>query len=289
MDALVASRPVAIIGPMTSGVAQAALKKATSLGIPLVSPTVSTPQLTGKKDLFFRVLGESVQWATALARYGRERAHLQTAVLIADMDNAAYSGPFRDAFRTEFLRLGGTVLHDWDVHSSVLNSWADIATQIHAFKPDVVFVSLSARDASALAKTLVSQRQQVKVFSAMWAATRELVVDCGQACAGWTFGMGYGEDNPRPEHISFRQRYLERFGYAPNFAAILSFEAVQLFLQGMAATAGNSNTLAEALGALPRLPGVIGPFQVNEFGDVVRDSFIVTFNGTDFRTHDTIR
>lgn len=289
MDELATSHPVAVIGPMTSGVAQAALEKATALGIPLVSPTVSTPQLTGKNDLFFRVLGENIQWAKALARYGRERDHLQTAVLIADMDNAAYSGPYRDAFRAEFLRLGGTVLHEWEIHSSTQNSWTEIVAQIQGFKPDVVFVSLSARDATALAKTFVTRQQRVKVFSGMWAATRELVVDCGKACMGWTFGMGYSEDAPNPTHASFKDRYIKRFGFAPNFAAVLSYEAAQVVIQGLAKAAGNPRDLPEAMGTLPQLPGLIGPFQINEFGDVIRDSYIVTFNGTDFRTHETIR
>lgn len=289
MDELAASHPVAVIGPMTSGVAQAALKKATALGIPLVSPTVSTPHLTGKNDLFFRVLGESLQWATALARYGREREHLQTAVLIADMDNAAYSGPYRDAFRTEFLRLGGTVLHDWEVHSSTLNSWTDIAAQIQGFKPDVVFVSLSARDASSLAKTFVTSKQQFTVYAAMWAATRELVVDCGQACTGWTFGMGYSEDTSNPTHTSFKDRYIKRFGFTSNFAAVLSYEAAQVVIHSTVMAAGDRNSLAQSMSHLPQLPGVLAPFQINEFGDVIRDSYIVTFNGTDFRTHETIR
>jgi branched-chain amino acid transport system substrate-binding protein len=289
MAELAASHPVAIIGPMTSGVAQAALEKATALGIPLVSPTVSTPQLTGKKDLFFRVLGENVQWAKALARHGREHEHLQTAVLVADMDNAAYSGPYRDAFRAEFLRLGGTVLHEWEIHSSTQNSWTDIAAQIQSFKPDLVFVSLSARDSSSLAKTFVTSKQQVTVYAAMWAATRELVVDCGKACADWTFGMGYSDDAANPTHTSFLDRYIKRFGFAPNFAAVLSYEAAQVVIQGLAKAAGNPRDLPGAMRTLPQLPGLIGPFQINEFGDVIRDSYIVTFNGTEFRTHETIR
>ena len=289
VDRLAAAKAAAVIGPMTSGVAKAALEQALEHRLPLVSPTVSTPLLTGKKDLFFRVLSESPQWAKALARYGTEKGGLRTVAVIADMDNDAFSGPYRDAFRSEFVRLGGTLLKDWEIRSSSLESWEPIAAEIERLAPDAVFVSLSSRDASRLAKTFASRSLKIPVYSTMWAATRELVVDCGQACAGWTFGMGYSEDNQRPEFASFQDRYRQRFGYASNFAAALSYEAAQVFLQGMLKTGGDAKTLPAAMAALPELPVVIGPFRLDEFGDVIRDHYIIQFNGRDFRTHETIR
>ena len=289
VDRLAAVKAVAVIGPMTSGVAKAALEQASGHRLPLISPTVSTPLLTGKKDLFFRVLSENSQWARALARYGTKNAGLRTLVIVADMDNDAFSGPYRDAFRSEFVRLGGTLLKDWNIHSSSLESWETITAEIERLAPDAVFVSLSSRDASKLAKTFVSHSLKIPVYSTMWAATRELVVDCGQACEGWIFGMGYSEDNTRPEHLLFQQRYRQRFGYTPNFAAALSYEATQAFLQGMLKAAGDPKGLPAAMETLPELPGVIAPFRLDEFGDVIRDHYIIEFTGRDFRTHETIR
>ena len=289
VDRLAAVKAVAVIGPMTSGVAKAALEQASGYRLLFISPTVSTPLLTGKKDLFFRVLSENSQWARALARYGMEKGGLRTVVVIADMDNDAYSGPYRDAFRSEFVRLGGVLLKDWEIRSLSLKSWEPIAAEIERLAPDAVFVSLSSRDASNLAKTFVSRSLKLPVYSAMWAATRELVVDCGQACGGWIFGMGYSEDNTRPEHLSFQQRYRQRFGYASNFAAALSYEATQAFLQGMLKAEGDPKGLPDAMETLPELPGVIAPFRLDEFGDVVRDHYIIEFTGREFRTHETIR
>jgi branched-chain amino acid transport system substrate-binding protein len=289
VDRLAAVKAVAVIGPMTSGVAKAALEQASGYRLLFISPTVSTPLLTGKKDLFFRVLSENSQWARALARYGMEKGGLRTVVVIADMDNDAYSGPYRDAFRSEFVRLGGVLLKDWEIRSLSLKSWEPIAAEIERLAPDAVFVSLSSRDASKLAKTFVSRGLKIPVYSTMWAATRELVVDCGQACGGWIFGMGYSEDNTRPEHLFFQQRYRQRFGYAPNFAAALSYEATQAFLQGMLKASGDPKGLPAAMETLPELPGVIAPFRLDEFGDVIRDHYIIEFTGRDFRTHETIR
>ena len=289
MDRLAEVRAVAVIGPMTSGVARAALDKAAEYRLPLISPTVSSPAFTGNKDLFFRVLGDSPLWARTLARFVVEARDLDTAVLLTDMDNETFSGPYRDAFRDEFTKLGGRVLRQIDVHASTLESWDAVAAEIKAVRPRALFVTLSARDASRLAKTFAAQGEKIDVYSSMWSATRELVVDCGHACAGWTFGMGYSEDNPRPEHVSFQQRYQQRFGYASNFAAALSYEATQVFLQGMLKAGGDPKALPAAMAALPELPGIIAPFRLDEFGDVVRDHYIIQFTGRDFRTHETIR
>jgi len=289
MNELAAAKAVAVIGPMISGVAEAALAKADRLGIPLISPTVSAPALTGKRDLFFRVLGENLQWARSLARHGRERQGLSTAAFITDMDNESYAAPFRDSFKTEFLRLGGKVLKEWDVHSSSMDSWNAIADQIEQLQPDVVVISLSARDAVSLGKTFMARGQKVRVYSAMWAATRELATEGGAACAGWTFGMGYSEDNPSLTLKAFRDRFAKRFGFAPNFAAVLSYEATQAMLQGLVAARNDPRKLAETLAKLPELPGVLGPFRMDEYGDVQRASYIVTFNGTEFHTDATIQ
>jgi len=289
VDELAASGAKAVIGPMISGVGAAALEKAEEHKIPLISPTVATPQLTGRKDLFFRVLSENLLWARALARHAREREGMASAVLVTDLDNEAFTVPFRDAFSAEFTHRGGTVAGMLDVRTSTMASWDAIASQIRDISPDVVVIALSARDAARLGKTFMSRGQKTRVYSAMWAATRELVVDGGQACAGWTFGMGYSDDNQRPSLKSFQERYAKRFGSAPSFAAALSYEAAQVLLKGLEAAGGVSGKLPEALVSLPDQPGIIGPFRLDEFGDVIRESFIVTFTGTEFQTNATIR
>lgn len=288
MEKLAQAHAKVVIGPMISAMAKPAQTVAEIKNIVLISPTVSTPDLTGQRDNFFRVVPENVQWAQDLAHHGKVHEQLSTAVVLTDLDNAAYSQPFIHAFTQSFTQLGGTVLKNLEIHSTAIRSWDAVATEIAVLRPDVLVIGISARDAATLAKTFVSRGEKPHVYCSMWAATRELAVDGGNAAAGWIFGTGYSADNRNPAYLSFKHRYARRFGFEPNFAAALSFEAALAFLESFRHARGNFDAVPEALAGLQNVQGVISPFSLDENGDVLRESYIVTFNGSEFHTLATV-
>lgn len=277
-----------LIGPMLSGSAQAVLDAATARNVPVVSPTVTTPLLSGKRDLFFRVLSESPRWARGLALCARRTLLAQTTVLVVDFDNESYAKPYALAFADAFSWLGGSVIREIAVHGGKIASWDETADQVLAANADAVLLVLSAPDAAEMAKAFAARGKSPQVLSAMWAATRELVLSGGREVEGWWFGAGYAEDRMDSSPGAFKDRYAKRFGYEPNFAAGAAYDAAVLALDALDATGGDVTALPAALVGR-KVQGVFGEFTLDEYGDVSRGAFILRLINGELVTHDLIQ
>lgn len=278
----------AIVGPMTSVQTLAALPVAEKAGVPLLSPTTSTPLLSGKKDGFFRVIPASTTWARAMARHCLEQDGLRAVVTITDLDNEPYAAPYTAAFAERFTAGGGTVLADLRVHSSQAGDWADAARQLRALGAPAVHATTSARDLAALARQLRHQGQTLRIYSSMWACTSELLQAGGKAAEGILFAVSHSADNPRPEFQRFAARYRERFGWEPNFAAAFGYECGLVLAAALRGAGGDPARLPAALAGLTELPGIVAPLRLDEFGDVQRPAFIVAVAGREFKTIATV-
>lgn len=74
----------AVIGPFASAMAQPMLDAATRAGALLVSPTVATDDLTGKDDLFIRLIPTTASVSFALGKHMAQARGLGAAVALAD-------------------------------------------------------------------------------------------------------------------------------------------------------------------------------------------------------------
>ncbi|TXG93362.1 MAG: amino acid ABC transporter substrate-binding protein, partial [Rhodocyclaceae bacterium] len=90
-EALVAAGVVAIIGPVTSAMAEPVLAAATANGTPVVSPTVTTSALTGKDDLFLRVTEDTRGYSDLAANHHFRKTGLRRVAMVFDTRNRAYT------------------------------------------------------------------------------------------------------------------------------------------------------------------------------------------------------
>ena len=99
---LVAAKVAAIIGPMTSAMVEPVLAAATRAGIAVISPTVTTTEMTGKDDLFLRVMADTRSYAELSARYNYQKIGVRRVAAVYDLHNRAYSESWLSAFRKSF-------------------------------------------------------------------------------------------------------------------------------------------------------------------------------------------
>jgi len=286
---LTTARVAAVVGPMTSNVAMALVPLASAQNVTLVSPTVSTPLLGGKKDTFFRVVPQSAHWADALAHYAFTREGVETLAAVTDLDNAAFTLPYTESFLASFTDQGGQVLDDIRLHTSQVVDWRPIAERIAKASPEAVIATLSARDTAFLAREIRLLGLNVRQYGSMWAYTQEILQAGGRSVDGIVFSVGYDESNPLPAFREFKRRYEMRFGWPPNFAACFSYEAVMALARALEWTRGSATGLPEAMVALGRIDSLQGPMTFDEYGDVERAAFIMTIRERAFVTIDTIR
>jgi branched-chain amino acid transport system substrate-binding protein len=281
---LLDSGVVAIVGHMTSSQTLAAMPLAESRGAVFVSPTTATPELTGKKDGFFRVIPENTSWARSLASYATADLGLKRVFLLGDTDNAPYVDAFNAAFLESFTRAGGSLAGSAGFSSRSTPDWERLVRMVDASGAQAVVLAASARDVAAFAKARTLVGSLTPVLCPTWPYTREILLAGGASVEGVIFSSSYTEENTSPEFARFCKRYEERFGWPPNFAAAYAYEAVQLLARALRATGGFRQGLEAALAEAGELQGVIGRFSLDQYGDVVRDNFIVTIRDGRFRT-----
>ena len=106
------SRMVAVVGHVTSVATLAAAPVYAAGGdpLPLISPSASSPDLSGISPSFFRVCPSDLAHGPRLARFVRQRLHATTVGLIYLNDD--YGRGVRRTFAAEFIRLGGRLVAD---------------------------------------------------------------------------------------------------------------------------------------------------------------------------------
>lgn len=266
---LIRARVVAIIGHMTSAQSVAALPVAQEAGMILLSPTSSTPELSGIKDVFFRIQPSTDTAAVALAEYAALEMGLDRIASVWDQANQAFSRPFHLAFVQRFQAHGGNVSLERIVVSPELPDWLVVAEDLEKSDPQAVLLILSARDAAALAQAMYSRGLLLPVLSSGWAMTEELFTAGGRTVEQIIFAGHPFRDDPGEAFSRFERNYRERFGDWPSFAARYAYDAMHIMALALERTQGRRDGLAEALSGIRDYPGLDWPISIDAYGDTI--------------------
>ena len=281
---LIAAGAVAVIGHITSSQTMAVLPYFNEQNIPLISPTTATSLLTDKKDAFFRVCTDNAIQGQELAQYARMALNIKNVVTVAETDNGGYSIPLIRSFAQSFKEQGGTLLAEVTYSSRQSFDWESVIQQVIISKPEALLLVCPAYDAVSLIQQIRSNRLNVQILIGAWAYTNHLLQWGALDVEGVFTAMDYAEDNPSPPFVKFREAYKHRFGGEPNYAAAFGHDAVIALAAALEKNHGRPEGLIQALAPSGPLNGVVGPFKINEFGDVRRNIFIITVLDGKFST-----
>lgn len=119
----------AIVGPMGSAIAKAALPAATAAKLVMVSPTSSSNELTGKDDYFFRVMEPNLLFARHQAETCL-KLNIRRVAVIYDIQNKTYTVDIFQAFRDEFTRRGGVITTEVTYDSQTKPAFLPLVQQL---------------------------------------------------------------------------------------------------------------------------------------------------------------
>jgi len=270
---LAGQRVAAVIGHMTSSQQLAVM--AVHRSVVYVSPTVSTYQLTGMDDNFFRVIADNDATARDLGLFAASRG-VQTAVALLDTVNEDFSRTFINAAARGFTSAGGTVVNIIPFSSSVPSSLLDAAASAADSGAQAVFVAASARDTAFVLAQMAQNGFSGPKFSSTWALTPALIAQGGTAVEDTFFCHPYPTLAELPAHRNFNSRFSERFGWEPSFPGLFAYTAVRLLQRGLEKTQGRTAGLREALKSIRQLDGLCGPITLDAYGDAHMPFFIST-------------
>ena len=82
----------------------------------------------------------------------------------------------------------------------------------------------------------------------------------------------FNANSQEPRYLAFKDKFTKRFGYAPSFATVLSYDAASYLFAGLSKNP-LSHRLKETLLTLGSFPGLQSKILLDKYGDVDRKLF----------------
>lgn len=276
-----------IIGHMTSNTMMAAWSEFKDSGALFLSPTVSTPQLAGMDDNFFRLIPVNSTFSGKLAEYAVNELALRRVAIFYDTENAAFTNTFRQGFAEKFVSNGGRVLLDHPFSSSSTPDFKVVLTDLKSQDPDSILIVASAVDTAFITQQAHLAGLDVQFLTSNWALTDDLIQNGGRTVDGIMTVVAHDETNRSPAYLDFSKRFHERYGRQPTFAAGYGYESVLVLAIALRATDGEKDGLVDALLQIHDLAGINGNISFDKYGDVLRTLYLVTVRDGQFVTERT--
>ncbi len=280
-EELASARVAAIIGPMTSAMAEPVLTAATTAGIPVISPTVTTTALTGKDDLFLRVISDTSVYAGLSANYHFNKNGVRRVAAVFDTRNRAYTENWLAAFNKSFSGLGGKVVAEIPFESGDAAQHDVLLRQMLASKPDALLFVSSAVDTARFAQQARQLGASQKLISVEWSATEQLIEFGGRAVDGLFVAQFFDRNDTSPDYLAFRKAYEKRFQASPGFGSLAAYDATRAVLEALARGNKGASLKATLLEQGP-YTGAQQAITFDRFGDAQRRSFVTAIHDGQF-------
>lgn len=271
---LVKSGVAAIIGHATTSQTLAGLEITNPAKVVMISPTVSTPKLSGIDDYFFRVYPSFENSARAFGQYIYEKKGIKKISIIYDSDNFSYAQVYKTTFTKRYYELGGGVVSEVNFSSATQPDFQALLTKIHNDDSQGLLIVASDVDTALIAQRTKSINWDVNLFTSAWAQTKTLIDNGGQAVEGMMLEQSYSLNSELPAFIDFKDRYQKRYEEDPSFGAAFAYEATLVLTEALKKTGGKSAGLKEALTQIKDFKGVSDNFTIDRFGDVDRPFYL---------------
>ncbi len=269
------------VGPVLSSMAVAIVPYTDELNMLLVSPTVTTNQLSGKDDLFLRVTSQCSNTSSELANFIYKN-QLKRVAVIAEQSNKAYTESWENCFRHRFEDLGGEVAPTIKYNSGKGQGFTNLTLKALQANPDSLLILGNAIDSAMIAQQVEKIGADLKIFVSEWSFTDELITHGGRSVEGIVFLHSYNVQSQSRRFLSFVKAFEQRFGRKPSFAEVHAYDATKLVLVGLQKGARSGRALKQELLQIENFEALQTPLRMDRYGDVERKLFLTSVRNGEF-------
>lgn len=230
---LIAEGVLAIVGPMTSAMGIAVVPIVDEARLLLISPTVTTEELSGRDDYFFRVSSTTSVFASRNARYQIKAQRMRRVAAIYDLGNKSFTENWLKNFSHAFAEGGGKIIKTLTFTSGRNTKYLEITRELLSVEPDGVLIIANSMDSALLCQQIRKLDADIPITLSDWGATERLVELGGKAVEGCTVVQTFDRNSTAPNYLEFRRAYLERFNREPGFAGVYAFDAANVVIEAL--------------------------------------------------------
>lgn len=251
--------PVAIIGSNTSMVTSAAAVAAQTVGVPLVVPEATKPEISSIGDWIYRVCFVDPDMAAALATYAYDDLGLRRIAVLTE-EKHDYTTSFTKYFRDKFVELGGEIVSQASYKPGTTD-FDPLVTMVTTAQADAIMVSGFYPEAGSVIASAKRQNANLAFLGGDGWESDGLFTAAGDAITDRSrifIATHFSADVKRVKVRGFVDAFREKFGRRPNTSSALGFDAGGLLVGAI--TEATSPTSAAVKAALQhvRHEGVTG-------------------------------
>lgn len=275
MQRLIDKKVAAVVGPMTSAMAMSVVPLANSAQLLLMAPTVTTTDLSGIDDYFFRVIDSTTEYARKSANYHFSVQGTKRITVALDVRNKAYTDSWLRDYRKDFEAAGGLIAEVVPFSSSDDLRFSELAQRLLQPQPDGALILANSLDTALLAQQLRKRSATVHINACEWSATERLIELGGKAVEGMVIAQFIDRASQQASYLAFRQAYLARFKREPGFPGLIAFDATNVVLDSLARQLPGQ-TLKQTILSRQEFAGAQSLIRFDTHGDAARDIFLTT-------------
>jgi branched-chain amino acid transport system substrate-binding protein len=264
----------ALLGEIVSSRSLAAAPVAQRTGVPMLTPSSTSPEITAVGDYVFRSCYADPFQGAAIARFAAQSLKARRGALLLDREQA-YSIQLAQSIHEAFVGQGGEMVAE-EIYQAGAADFSPQLLEINLARPDVIFVPGYYLEAGLLAR----QARELGIATPLvggdgWDSPRLFEIG-GPALEGDYFSSHYSADDPDPLVRKFVEDYRRLFNTTPDAFAATAYDATRILLDAVSRSASLEHpAIRDALAQTRDFPGVTGSVTFDSARNAVKQVSII--------------
>lgn len=274
---------VAILGHYLSSIAVKAVPLINEKKIVMVGATVSTAELSGIDDYFFRLIGAVDQQSKVVSRLINDRLDVKKIAVVYDLSNANYTESYYRFFKKDFEKTGGEIIAV-PFDSRKAYSAPDIAETLITSDAKGLFLITNAIHGALICQHLRKKGSEIPIVGCQWNfSDPNFIRNGGKAVEGVISINAYNGESRGQRYLRYKKTYESRFGGKASMADQMGYDAARFLLEALSKS-DTPEHLKHTLVNMKVFQGVDGDIFIDRFGDANRDMYMLEIENGEIRT-----
>ena len=275
---------LAVIGGVTTAEALEMVPIADRADRVLLSPSASSPELTGISKNFFRVFVSDFREGTKMGNFAAGQMELSSVVILAKEETWATG--VQEIFKKEFERNGGQVLDVLEFPEGT-QDFSGLMARVQTLEPASVYLAAYAEDVARLVIGLREIGFEGRILTTHAFASPIVLEEVGEPARGVLLTGPQFEVDEEGEPIkSFVTAFGEKYNDAPDVWAAHGFDSVNVLVEAIPAKFRTASDFRGGMRSIEDYPGVAGVVRFDEKGDVGKFPHVYQVTGDGLRDYE---
>ena len=232
----------------------------------LISPSASSPELTGISKNFYRVFPSDAREGATMGNFATQKLKSEKVVILAKEHE--YARGIQQQFKEQFEQFGGEVLESIEF-PSVPSDLSGLVERVMTLEPDAVYLAAYAPDLAKMIGGLRDLGYKGTIFTTSAFAAPEIIEQVGKPAEGvFLTQAAFDTESENPKVQAFVGPFREKYGVNPDLYAVHGYDSVMVLAEAAKKGDFMPSEFWSKIRSLRDFEGATGTVQFDERGDV---------------------